>query len=48
MADYTGGTKTLSAALVLAAADRGVSLYSTIAGARENLIKRDDGIAVPL
>jgi CRISPR-associated protein (Cas_Cas02710) len=43
MADYTGGTKTLSAALVLAAADCGVSLYLTIAGDRENLIKVEKG-----
>ncbi|NJL64357.1 MAG: hypothetical protein HC903_24220 [Methylacidiphilales bacterium] len=43
MADYTGGTKTLSSAMVLAAADTGISLYVTIAGMRENLIKVERG-----
>jgi len=38
MADYTGGTKTLSAALVMAAVDCGISLYVTIA-TRDNLVK---------
>ncbi|RUS98585.1 hypothetical protein DSM106972_079710 [Dulcicalothrix desertica PCC 7102] len=43
LADYTGGTKTMSAALVLAAVDCGIPLYLTIAGARENLIKFERG-----
>ncbi|MBF2064344.1 MAG: hypothetical protein IGS39_07970 [Calothrix sp. C42_A2020_038] len=42
-ADYTGGTKTMSAALVLAAIDCGIPLYLTVAGARENLIKFERG-----
>ncbi|PMB23861.1 hypothetical protein [Fischerella thermalis] len=42
MADYTGGTKTLSAALVMAAIDCGISLYITIA-ARDNLVKVERG-----
>ncbi|NJO63205.1 MAG: hypothetical protein HC836_34795 [Richelia sp. RM2_1_2] len=42
MADYTGGTKSLSAALVMAAIDCGVSLYVNIA-ARDNLIKVEQG-----
>jgi hypothetical protein len=43
LADYTGGTKTLSAALVLAAVDCGISLYLTIATTRENLVKVERG-----
>jgi hypothetical protein len=42
MADYTGGTKTLSAALVMAAVDCEISLYLTIA-ARDNLVKVERG-----
>lgn len=42
MADYTGGTKTLSAALAMAAVDCGISLYITIAS-RDNLIKVERG-----
>ncbi len=42
MADYTGGTKSLSAALAMAAIDCGVSLYVTIA-ARNNLVKVEQG-----
>ncbi|WP_337884637.1 hypothetical protein [Fischerella thermalis] len=42
MADYTGGTKTLSAALAMAAVDCGISLYITIA-ARDNLVKVERG-----
>jgi hypothetical protein len=42
MADYTGGTKTLSAALVLAAVDCAIALYITIA-ARDNLVKVERG-----
>ena len=42
LADYTGGTKTLSAALVLAAVDCGIPLYITIA-ARDNLVKVERG-----
>lgn len=41
-ADYTGGTKTLAAALVMAAVDCGISLYITIA-ARDNLVKVERG-----
>jgi hypothetical protein len=43
LADYTGGTKTLSAALVLAAVDCGIPLYLTIATTRENLVKVERG-----
>ncbi|MBW4630990.1 MAG: hypothetical protein KME30_03520 [Iphinoe sp. HA4291-MV1] len=43
LADYTGGTKTLSAALVLAAVDCKISLYLTIAATRENLVKVERG-----
>ncbi len=42
MADYTGGTKTLSASLAMAAVDCGISLYVTIA-ARDNLVKVERG-----
>ena len=42
IADYTGGTKTLSASLVMAAVDCGIPLYITIA-ARDNLIKVERG-----
>jgi len=42
MADYTGGTKTLSAALVMAAVDCGIKVYLTIA-ARDNLVKVERG-----
>ncbi|GAA6619740.1 hypothetical protein [Scytonema sp. NUACC26] len=42
MADYTGGTKTLSAAMVMAAIDCEISLYLTIA-ARDNLVKVERG-----
>ncbi|MUH00028.1 hypothetical protein F7734_50245 [Scytonema sp. UIC 10036] len=42
MADYTGGTKTLSAAMVMAAVDCEISLYLTIA-ARDNLVKVERG-----
>jgi hypothetical protein len=42
MADYTGGTKSLSAALAMVAVDCGLSLYITIA-ARDNLIKVEQG-----
>lgn len=42
MADYTGGTKSLSAALAMAAVDCGVSLYVTIA-TRDNLVKVEQG-----
>jgi CRISPR-associated protein (Cas_Cas02710) len=42
IADYTGGTKTLSASMVLAAVDRNIPLYITIA-ARDNLIKVEKG-----
>lgn len=42
MADYTGGTKTLSAALAMAAVDCGISLYITVAS-RDNLVKVERG-----
>ena len=42
MADYTGGTKSLSAALAMAAIDCGILLYVTIA-ARNNLVKVEQG-----
>lgn len=42
MADYTGGTKTLSAALVMATIDCGIALYITIA-ARDNLVRVERG-----
>ncbi len=45
IADYTGGTKTLSASLVLAAVDCGIPLYITIANTRENLVKVEQGEA---
>ncbi len=48
IADYTGGTKTMSAALVLAAVDCGIPLYLTVAGARENLIKFERGESTQL
>ncbi|TBR58409.1 hypothetical protein B4U84_21060 [Westiellopsis prolifica IICB1] len=48
LADYTGGTKTLSAAMVLAAVDSGISLYVTIAASRENLVKVERGEATRL
>ncbi|WP_460206309.1 hypothetical protein [Scytonema sp. NUACC21] len=38
IADYTGGTKTMSAALVLATFDCQIPLYITIANTRENLL----------
>lgn len=43
IADYTGGTKTMSAALVLAAVDCSIPLYVTIANARENLLRVERG-----
>jgi hypothetical protein len=43
LADYTGGTKTLSAGLVLAAVDCKISLYLTIANTRDNLIRVEQG-----
>jgi CRISPR-associated protein (Cas_Cas02710) len=42
IADYTGGTKTLSASMVLAAVDCKIPIYLTIA-ARDNLIKVEKG-----
>lgn len=42
IADYTGGTKTMTAALVLAALDSRVELQS-VTGARANLVKVRDG-----
>ncbi|MBW4669846.1 MAG: hypothetical protein KME60_21145 [Cyanomargarita calcarea GSE-NOS-MK-12-04C] len=42
VADYTGGTKTLSASMVLTAVDCKIPLYITIA-TRDNLIKVEKG-----
>lgn len=42
-ADYTGGTKTMSLALGLAAIDYGVQLFLTTAATRENLIRVERG-----
>lgn len=43
IADYTGGTKTMSAALVLASVDCGISLYVTVGTTRENLVRFERG-----
>lgn len=43
LADYTGGTKTMSAALVLAALSRGTIELNFVAGARGDLVKVRDG-----
>lgn len=43
IADYTGGTKSMSAALVLAALDEGDVTLQLVAGARADLIKVRDG-----
>jgi CRISPR-associated protein (TIGR02710 family) len=42
-ADYTGGTKTMSLALGMAALDYGVALYLTTSATRENLIRVERG-----
>jgi len=42
IADYTGGTKTMSAALVAAALDEGVDLQ-LVSGSRSNLLKVESG-----
>ena len=42
-ADYTGGTKTMSLALGMAAIDHGLTLYLTTSSTRENLIKVERG-----
>lgn len=42
-ADYTGGTKTMSLSLGMAALDYGVSLYLTTNATRENLIRVERG-----
>ncbi|HIK45964.1 MAG TPA: TIGR02710 family CRISPR-associated protein [Leptolyngbyaceae cyanobacterium M65_K2018_010] len=42
-ADYTGGTKTMSLSLALAALDYGVPLYLTTNATRENLIRVERG-----
>jgi len=49
VADYTGGTKTMTAALVLAALDAGNVQLQSVTGARADLIKVRDGTqaAVP-
>lgn len=43
IADYTGGTKSMSAALVLAAVDNSIPLYVTTGTTRENLIRVERG-----
>lgn len=43
VADYTGGTKTMTAALVLAALDDGRVKLQSVTGARSNLVKVRDG-----
>ncbi len=43
IADYTGGTKTMSATLVLVAVECGIPLYITIANTRENLLRVERG-----
>lgn len=49
IADYTGGTKTMTAALVLAALDAGDVALQSVTGARADLVKVRDGTqaAVP-
>jgi CRISPR-associated protein (TIGR02710 family) len=43
MADYTGGTKTMSLAMGLAALDYGITLYLTTGATRPNLIRIEQG-----
>lgn len=43
IADYTGGTKTMSGALILAALEDGQSELSLVTGDRPNLVRVDDG-----
>lgn len=43
LADYTGGTKTMSLSLGAAALDQGVSLYLTTSAVRENLFRVERG-----
>jgi CRISPR-associated protein (TIGR02710 family) len=43
LADYTGGTKTMTLALGAAALDQGVTLYLTTSATRENLIRVERG-----
>ncbi len=47
LADYTGGTKTMSAALVAAALDEGAELH-VISGARPNLDRVADGTEIAM
>lgn len=49
IADYTGGTKTMTAALVLAALDDGRAELQSVTGARADLVRVRDGyqVAVP-
>lgn len=44
-ADYTGGTKTMSLAMGLAALDYGVTLYLTVGATRPNIIRFEEGEA---
>lgn len=45
IADYTGGTKTMSVALAMAALDYGITLYLTTNTTRENLFRVERGEA---
>jgi len=48
VADYTGGTKTMTAALVLAALDVGDVELQTVTGARADLVKVSNGTQTPV
>lgn len=43
MADYTGGTKTMSMALAMVSMDEGIHLYITTRATRDNIIKVEHG-----
>ena len=43
MADYTGGTKTMSMALAMLSMDHGIPLYITTRATRDNIIKVEHG-----
>ncbi len=43
MADYTGGTKTMSMALAMLSMDQGIPLYITTRSTRDNIIKVEHG-----
>jgi len=48
VADYTGGTKTMSAALVAVALDRPGIRLQLVTGPRVNLVKVESGMEIPL